>query len=572
MLLPVPNLEETLKRYEKWVKPLITDKEHKNTLRIINEFKNGVAQKLQRLLEEQKEIYQHTSWISDAWLNSYLDGRITPIIGSNFSSLIKIDKEYLNKYSHEKFISNFVSSLAEICRTYKIGTFKKVYNSRNKEICLSQFQILKGASRVPFKDRDIYNISNYSSNYITLFYKNNVFKIQVLNAEDKLIDINSSIIEILNTTEYKEYSLSTICFTDSNRAYGLRKKYYDSNAFFNILENSLFNISIFHEDLKSYEEEYMFYMYLRADNSWIYKPLNFIYNLKDKKMYINCEHTYQDAGTILEILKRTIEFMYQGRFNFSDDKSSNIQINEYFDDDYKKEADSIKKDYCNKINNFNIKNIFIEFDESYFNTHLKGLSKDAIMQFLLQYGQYKAFGVVRGMYEAVDIREYQYARTECVRSVSCESLAFIKSLNKDDQDTYHQLKIAELEHKNRIKICKLCNGVNRHLYGLSLMINKLDHIEDQERAHNFFRDTSYLKISESFLSTTSIGYNDYMEYLLFSPVMEKGFGVNYYCNSSGIQFIISYHISQEDRAKHFFDALKLGADKIKRLRHYTKNL
>lgn len=485
MLLPVSNLEETLERYKKWIKPLTSNEEYNNTLNIIDEFKNGVAKKLHQLLEEQRDIYQNTSWISSAWINSYLDGRITPIIGTNFSSEIKFDREYIEKHSNEEIIFNFISSLSEIFRKYKTGTFEKVYDARNKEICFSQFQILKGSSRIPFKDRDIYNISSSNSNYITLFYKNNLFKIQIIDDENNLINVKDSIIKILKETEYNSYSLSTISFANSDKAYELRKKYFDFNAFFNVLENSLFNISIFDTEFDSEDDKYMFYMYLKAENSWIYKPFNFIYNLKYKEMYINCEHTYQDGGTILEILKRAIECMKSTDFTFSSQKSNFIKINEYFDDNYKKEADIIKNEYFSQINKFNIKNIFIDLDDKYFNSNLKGLSKDAIMQFLLQYAQYKTFNIVRGMYEAVDVREYRYGRTECVRSVSSESLEFIKSLDINAEDTYIKLKEAELEHKKRIKDCKAFNGVNRYLYGLYLMIKNLIAMKKKKKQIDF---------------------------------------------------------------------------------------
>lgn len=437
MLLPVADLEETLEKYKIWVKPLLSDSEYDDMIKTTDEFKNGAAKKLQNLLKKQMNIYKNTSWLSSAWLNSYLDGRIAPIIGSNFASQIKLPND--DKYSNKEMILNFIYSLGEICRQYKTNNFEKVYDARNNEICLSQFQILKGSSRIPFKNRDIYNISNNNSNYITIFYKNNLFKLEIMDNNNEIMNLNEAIDSILNSAKYKEYSLSTISFTDSDKAYELRSKYYDYNDFFNVLENSLFNISIYDEKIDNENDEFMFYMYLNAENSWVYKPLNFIYNLNNKSLYINCEHTYQDGGTILEILKRAIEYMktLDLKKNSNKDISSPIIIDEYFDEEYKKEADLIKKDYFNQINNFKIVTLLLEIDDS----KLKDISKDALMQFLLQYGQYKSFGTVRGMYEAVDMREYQYGRTECVRSVSCQSIDFIKSLDSDSDDIYEKLKV-----------------------------------------------------------------------------------------------------------------------------------
>lgn len=59
-----------------------------------------------------------------------------------------------------------------------------------------------------------------------------------------------------------------------------------------------------------------------------------------------------------------------------------------------------------------------------------------------------------------------------------------------------------------------------------------------------------------------------MGYLLFTPVMDKGFGINYYYSEpNGIQFIISYYKSEEDKAIRFFENLKLGSEKLKSLKN-----
>lgn len=556
MQLPIPKLEDTLSKYKVWLKPLLNEKDYENSVNIINNFQNNIGIKLQELLQKQKDIYSNTSWLSSAWFNSYLDGRLTPIIESNFSSNVNFeDPISINS------VNRFILALSEVCRKYRIGEFEKVYDARGNEICLSQFQILRGASRVPYKKRDKYNISTNNSNYITCFYKNNLYKIQVIDDNDSLLNIEGIINDIIKNTEYKDYSLSTISFASSDRAFEIRDMYYDYNTFFDVVENSLFNISIFDEELSTIEEKFKFYHYLKAKNTWVYKPLNFIYNKKEEEFYINVEHSFQDGGTILEIVKRTVSLMKENIVSTNASKSHCVYIDEYFDDDYKNIVSEIEKDYFEKISNFEFRKIDLELH----NESLESFSKDAIMQFVLQYAQKKAFNEVRGMYEAVDMRDYQYGRTECVRSVSSESIDFISALINNDSDAYSKLKVAEVEHKNRIKACKVANGVNRHLLGLYLMVSKLS-AEDRAIALEFFNDIGYKKISENFLSTTSLGYNNYMNYLLFTPVMDKGFGINYNYAPEGIVFVISYYKSETDKANKFFDALRECVDKLKVLK------
>lgn len=562
--LPVPKLDDTLDRYKLWVKPLLSEKDYSDLVSIIEKFQLGIGIKLNDLLNEQTNIYSNTSWLSSSWFNSYLDGRLSPIIETNFSSEIKF-----NKKINIDIINKFILSLSKVCLDYRLNNFEKVFDARNNPISLNQFEILKGASRIPSKHRDNYNISYNNSNYISVFYKNNLYKVNIINDNNELLNIENIIKDILKNTKEKDYTLSTISFACAEKATELRNKYYDSNVFFDIVENSLFNISIFEEDLKDDSEKFHFYQYLKAKNSWCYKPLNFIYNINTEEFYVNVEHSFQDGGTILEIIKRAINLMDSDIKNIYASNDDYILVKEYFSSDYKNEADNIVKDYFERVNEFSFKNIFLDFDSSYFNNSFKGISKDAILQFTLQYGLLFGIGDIRGIYEAVDMREYKYGRTECVRSVSIESIDFLNSLFNypSSKDTYNKLIVAEREHKNRIKSCKLANGVNRHLLGLYLMISKLEEANEIEEANIFFNHIAFKKISENFLSTTSLGYNPYMDNLLFTPVMDCGYGINYNFEPERMHFVISYYKKELENANKFFKALYDCVDKLKQIKN-----
>ena len=63
--LPVPPLQQSLKKYLKAVQPLVNDEEFKKTCRIVEEFgmKNGIGEELQKALEDRAKT--HDNWVSN---------------------------------------------------------------------------------------------------------------------------------------------------------------------------------------------------------------------------------------------------------------------------------------------------------------------------------------------------------------------------------------------------------------------------------------------------------------------------------------------------------------------------
>ena len=57
-------------------------------------------------------------------------------------------------------------------------------------------------------------------------------------------------------------------------------------------------------------------------------------------------------------------------------------------------------------------------------------SADAMSQLILTLAQELTFGRTRGVYEAVDMRDYKAGRTECLRAATPEAVAFAKDLIK----------------------------------------------------------------------------------------------------------------------------------------------
>ncbi|PIF03898.1 MAG: hypothetical protein CSA86_04425, partial [Arcobacter sp.] len=314
------------------------------------------------------------------------------------------------------------------------------------------------------------------------------------------------------------------------------------------------------KDFKSEEEKREYMLYLDGSNSWILKPLNFIYNLNDKAFFLNSDHTFEDAGTTIEIIRRAFE--NSKNIRKSDVNSKAILIKEFVDEKNAKKIKEEKEKYLKLSAKFSCNDLHLELK----NEDCQKFSKDSIMQLIMIYAQYKTYGKFNSVYEAVDMREYEFGRTECVRPLSVEAVDFVKLLDKfeDKQEIQDALEIANNEHKNRIKSAKKAQGVDRHLFGLKQMIQKADD-KTKKDALEFFNSMGYEKLSQNFISTTCTGTLDFIGYLLFTPVVWEGLGVTYLKTNDEVIYLISYHEKQKENAKNFAKYLNEGVEKFKKI-------
>jgi carnitine O-acetyltransferase len=70
--------------------------------------------------------------------------------------------------------------------------------------------------------------------------------------------------------------------------------------------------------------------------------------------------------------------------------------------------------------------------EAYGKNQIKkfGVSPDAYAQMAIQLAYYKMYGVSRATYESAQTKKYRYGRTETCRSVSVESVAWVKAMQE----------------------------------------------------------------------------------------------------------------------------------------------
>ena len=181
-------------------------------------------------------------------------------------------------------------------------------------------------------------------------------------------------------------------------------------------------------------------------------------------------------------------------------------------------------------------------------------SADAMSQLILSIAQLLTFGRIRAVYEAVDMREYKAGRTECLRAVTPEAVAFAKQLVAG-KPTVEALQEALNAHRNWVIGCKTGRGIDRHLWALSFTSEK-----QSGAPLALLADPGVKAARTDFLSTTSIGSDAHIIRYVFAPTIPNGFGVNYTPKATSIEYCLTFNRDKAEQPKQFQANLTRAAE------------
>lgn len=177
-------------------------------------------------------------------------------------------------------------------------------------------------------------------------------------------------------------------------------------------------------------------------------------------------------------------------------------------------------------------------------------SADARAQLIAQCAQQLTYGRIRGVYEAVDMREFQAGRTEALRSVTPESVEFAAAL-ADGSATRDQLDAALGAHRAWVKRVKQGAGMDRHL----LMLQEISREPDP-----FLSSPLLQRVREDFLSTSSLGGADQIIRFLFAPTCRGGFGVNYTMYPDRGEYLVTWRRGEAEQPHAFLQNLQRAGE------------
>ncbi|KAI8980801.1 acyltransferase ChoActase/COT/CPT [Pilobolus umbonatus] len=620
--LPIPQLEDTARRYLSAVKPLQSPEEHEATKKSVNEFLVKEGPKLQERLKSYAN--DKSSYIEEFWYDSYLYFTDPVVLNLNPFFLLEDDPTPLRNDQVIRASSLIYSSLTFVHALKTKHLEPDVF--RGIPLCMSQFSRLFSTARVPTENGCYISPNNEMSRHIVVMSHSQFYHFEVFDESNNFVltekEIAANLRAIMRDsaqTPVSEVSKNAvgILTTENRRNWAKLRTQLKSDPVnreaLQIIDAALFIVCLDHVDPSSSEElsnnmlcgTYNLEQGMQVGtctNRW-YDKLQIIV-CKNGSAGINFEHTGVDGHTVLRYVSdiytdtilrfaKTINSQTQSIFhNYRQRKESissttnqdgrgrtmSVSSNSgYFDHNPRKiewnmteEVELGVRFAETRLSDLILQNEVkvLEFDDygKNFITDMK-MSPDAFVQMSIQAGYYGLYGKSECTYEPAMTKTFLHGRTEAIRSVTLQSRDFVEkfySSKVDSHEKLESLRTALKTHTSLTRECSKGHGQDRHLYALECVWNRIH--QGDEKKPEIFTDPGWKLLNNTVISTSNCG-NPALRLFGFGPVISNGFGIGYIIKEDSIAFVASSKHRQTERflqtVKKFLADIKVMLQKEK---------
>ena len=190
-------------------------------------------------------------------------------------------------------------------------------------------------------------------------------------------------------------------------------------------------------------------------------------------------------------------------------------------------------------------------------------SPDAYVQMIIQLAYFKMHGVSRPTYESAQVRKFQHGRTETCRTVSTESVAWVKAMEDPNVSAAEKTALFKKALDSHVAYMARAvegRGCDRHLLGLRLSL------KSHESKPTMFQQEIFSRSSHWNLSTSQLS-GEYFDGYGWGEVVPDGYGIAYMVNENNLSFnVASMKEMHPERLHHY---LKESASEMKQLFEQT---
>lgn len=550
--LPIPPLEQTLATFLTTVKPILPPSAWEEAQRDVADFAatDGPAAHEALLAFADEEHASGRSWLSNAWLSSYFSTRIPLPLASN------VGFEFAWEHQDDPIdrAADIITRMAQVHLAQVRGETEPETTFRGAAVCMQQWRVLAGGIRHPQPHEDTYRPGRPGADdrEIGVLLAGAYWSVPISDGHGRAFSAPTIAAVLRTILEQPRDSddFTTMSYLGSEAAasaLALVTADPAGAAVYERLTDALFVVNLIEEaaDVTDHLARSTF----ARDQAWAYKPITYQISLADDFQALHVEHSIADGATIKAAIGR-------GQAATPDLSPAvdltPTQLTWPEPTGLSTLLSLASGRYDAEAARYRVRLVTVPVRVP------TGVSKDAVAQFSMAYAQWATYGTLRSTYEAVDMREYQAGRTECLRPNTAEAATLVRAL-ADGTASSDLFLAAAAAHKNRVKACKTGNAIDRHLFGLRLMCGRLG------LTPALFSGEAYVSLCSDLLSTTSIGDQEQLVRYTFAPTTPAGIGVNYTPTADGFEFLLSWHDDRCERPDEFVAALIEGAAALDRL-------
>ncbi|XP_063347457.1 choline O-acetyltransferase [Pelmatolapia mariae] len=588
--LPVPNLKDTLDRYLRCMKHLLTEEQFNKTQNIVTEFgaPGGVGELLQSKLTERSENV--ANWVYDYWLNDmYLNNKLALPVNSS-PAMVFPQQNFKAPIDSLRFAAHLISGVLEY-KTHLDDRDLPVDYAQGQlagtRLCMEQYYRLFTSYRLPGPERDTL-VAQESSvmpepEHIIVACKNQFFVLDVminfrqLNQRDLLTQLE----KIVKMADNEEEQLPPIGLLTSDG----RTEWAESRSVLmrestnrdslDMIERCLCLVCLDDASGPALSDTKRAMLMLHGGgltknggNRWYDKPMQFIVGA-DGCCGVVCEHSAFEGIVLVQCTEYLLKCMIGSPSKLVRAASvSELPAPRRLRWKCTPEIHKLITSAADKLQRM-VKNLdmnvhkFHDYGKEFIKK--QKMSPDAYIQVALQLGFYRCHGRPVSTYESASLRRFQQGRVDNIRSATPEAFAFVKAMTEgknstSDTEKMELLKGAITAQTSYTRLAITGMAIDNHLLGLREIAHemKMGKLE-------MFKDEAYLISNQFILSTSQVPTTVEM-FCCYGPVVPNGYGACYNPQSDHIIFSVSsFHESQQTCSAEFVKCLAQGLRDIRDL-------
>ncbi|XP_007480218.3 carnitine O-palmitoyltransferase 2, mitochondrial-like isoform X2 [Monodelphis domestica] len=493
--LPIPRLEDSIRRYLRAQEPLLTSDQFRKTEEFSYKFQHGVGKDLHDMLVFQDQHSRHTSYISDIWLNSYLSRRKPPAFNMNVGLAFKDDpktefNDQLTRATNMtisiiRFMRAFRNGLLEpeVLHLYPNKTDTKLFKECIRWIpkaivcqIAAMFNVypmdmspnfrLFNTARLPKFTRDMLHTEERAK-HILVLKNGNFYVFDILHKDGTMIrasEVHANLKYILSDkSPIPEFPLTYLTTEKRDTWAKLRQDLWISGnqEALKKVESAIFCLCL--DDLFIQDPNHLTQIMLLGNgyNRWFDKSFSLILT-KDGSAAINFEPSWADLLTILRFMKDVLQDSIQAPAILpqedpvaSDASSAVRKLSFNLNDSLRAGIQSARVSYDLSMQTFSSQLVHFEKGGSLF-IKQQGISPDAMVQLAFQMAFLSLYGHVVSSHEPCSTAAFKHGRSEVVHPTSIHSMqcskAFIQQpLKYGTNDLQNMLFKCSVYHKQLVQ-------------------------------------------------------------------------------------------------------------------------
>jgi carnitine O-acetyltransferase len=570
--VPLPALEESCKRFISWCAPLLTSRELAATETAVNAFlrPHGPGRKLHSALQEYDASDGVHSWLDTFWPYRYLGRRDRIALNANFF--------FLFADSGEQQLDRAAGLIAAAV-DYKLRLDEELVEpvvQRGQPLSMEQNKFLFSSTRIPGREQDTVR-TPYSAQWpgpsrarhIVVFFRGNMFRLDVLGGDgqchnlDELKDGLRAIMDAgevaagpgasvghLTTKARAEWAASREALLACHRG---------NAAALDDVETALFCVCL--EDFAPKDALAACDQLLHGDsgNRWFDKSVSLIV-FRDGTAGINVEHCGLDGTTILSfvdaLLGAPAPEQSPNPGSRSQDPAAVRPVTFVLDDHLRADVQAAAAAFAAYA--AGTATTIVSFDDFGANQAKQlRISPDAFVQMAYQLAHNRAKGFIGATYESIATRQYGWGRTEAMRVVTPEVLAFVATMDDPLVDAVTRrtrFRVAAAKHVQRAKECQAGHAPEQHLWELQLIQRRRGAALGVSEP-DLYKTPGWLKMRDDYLSTSSAPSAN-IAYFGFGSTSSQCIGVAYVLLPDRFNLYLSTPLAVADEMFVFADKLR----------------